>query len=155
MKLLEKILLATDFSQASNDALQMAVFVAKAFRSRIIPIHVIPKIQDSPLAMEMVKETVTKRFEEINTTINKEGVDVAEPIVVSGTPFDQIMQHAGINDVNVIMVGSGEKEREGKFILGITAERLIRRSNKPVWVVGGETWHTSRDQEDTLSCGFF
>ncbi|UCG11298.1 MAG: universal stress protein [Deltaproteobacteria bacterium] len=135
MKLLEKILLATDFSQASNDALQMAVFVAKAFRSRIIPIHVIPKIQDSPLAMEMVKETVTKRFEEINTTINKEGVDVAEPIVVSGTPFDQIMQHAGINDVNVIMVGSGEKERQGKFILGITAERLIRRSNKPVWVV--------------------
>ncbi|NIN00174.1 MAG: universal stress protein [candidate division Zixibacteria bacterium] len=135
MKLLEKILLATDFSQASNDALQMAVFVAKAFRSRIIPIHVIPEIQDSPLPMEMVKETVTKRFEEINTTINKEGVDVAEPIVVSGTPFDQIMQHAGINDVNVIMVGSGEKEREGKFSLGITAERLIRRSNKPVWVV--------------------
>jgi len=135
MKLLERILLATDFSQASDDALQMAVFVAKAFHSQMIPIHVIPEIQDSPLAIEMVKKTVTKRLQEIKNSINKEGVNVVESIVVSGTPSDQIIQHAGVKDVNVIIVGSGEKGSEGKFRLGITAGRLIRHSTKPVWVV--------------------
>jgi universal stress protein E len=135
MKLLERILLATDFGQASHDALQMAVSVAKTFHSRIIPIHVIPKIQNSPLAAEMVEKTVTERLEKIYSAISKEGVTVVEPVAVTGTPFDQIIQHAGISDVNVIMVGSGEEGKEEKSRLGITAERLIRKSNKPVWVV--------------------
>lgn len=135
MKLLEKILLATDFSQAAGSALQMAGYVARAFNSQLMLVHVIPETQDISLAMDTVKNTVTKQLEEIKIEIDKEGIEVAQTTVLSGTPFDQIIQQANINDVNVIIIGSGEKEREEEFRLGITAERLIRRSNKPVWVV--------------------
>lgn len=46
MKLIEKILVATDFSQHSRDALRMAILLAKGFHSEIILIHVIPEIKD-------------------------------------------------------------------------------------------------------------
>lgn len=135
MKLVEKILFATDFSQAADNALQMAISVAKTFSSEIIMIHVIREPQDSPLALDRLKNAATKRFKGIQSDIKKEGIQVDEPIVAVGTPFDQIIQFAASRDVNVIIIGSGEKERGDRFRLGITAERLVRRSNKPVWVV--------------------
>ena len=42
MKLLDKILVATDFSPGADDALQVAAFVAKHFHSEIILLHVVP-----------------------------------------------------------------------------------------------------------------
>ena len=135
MKLLDKILLATDFSQGSDTALQMSSFVAKTFNSKIILIHVIPKIQDPTLAPEKVKKSVRKKLHEIKVKLDREAINVAEPLVANGIPFDKIIEQADVNDVNVILIGFGEKASERKFRLGITAERLIRHSNKPVWVI--------------------
>lgn len=135
MKLLEKILLATDFSQASNDALQTALFVAKAFNSEITLIHVIKDIHDSPIPLDTVKNAATEQLHEMQADIKKEGIEAPEPVVAIGTPFDQIVQHASHQDVNVIMVGSGEKMDGERFRLGVTAERVIRNASKPVWIV--------------------
>ncbi len=33
------------------------------------------------------------------------------------------------------MIGSGEKSKNDIFRLGTTAEKIIRKSDKPVWVV--------------------
>jgi len=135
MQLLEKILLATDFSQAADNALQMAVFVGKTFDSELIVIHVIPELHDSPVALNTVKSAATERLREIQNHIKNNGVQAGDPVVAVGTPFDQIIQCAVSRDVNIIIVGSGEKASGERFRLGITAERLIRRSNRPVWVV--------------------
>ena len=135
MKLLEKILFATDFSQAADSALQMAMFAAKAFDSEILLIHVMPELHDSAVTLDQVKKASAKRLENIQAHIRNQGIQVAEPIVAVGTPFDQIIQCGDRRDVNVIMIGSGQKAREEKFRLGMTAERLIRRASKPVWVV--------------------
>ena len=135
MKLLEKILFATDFSQAADNALQMANSIAKTFKSELIVIHVLPEIKDSPLASEMVEGSVAKRLKETQDTIKRNGITVNEPITTFGSAFDQIIQYANNYDVNVIIIGSGEKTRGDKFQLGITAEKLIRHANQPVWVV--------------------
>jgi hypothetical protein len=37
------------------------------------------------------------------------------------------------------MIGSGEKTTGDAFQLGITAEKVIRKANKPVWVVFRKT----------------
>jgi nucleotide-binding universal stress UspA family protein len=135
MKLLEKILFATDFSQAADSALQMAISIAKTFKSELILIHVLPEIKDSPLASDRVVGSAAKRLKEIQDTINRNGISVSEPITPFGSAFDQIIQCANNYDVNVIIIGSGEKTRGDKFPLGITAEKLIRHANQPVWVV--------------------
>ena len=42
MKLLEKILVATDFSKSSENLVKNAVGLAKTFQSKIILVHVLP-----------------------------------------------------------------------------------------------------------------
>lgn len=59
MKLLEKILVPTDFSKGADKAVKSAISVAKTFNSEIILMHVIPEVSDCSPALEMVKTKVS------------------------------------------------------------------------------------------------
>ena len=135
MKLLEKVLLATDFGKSAQDALKMALFTAKTFDSEIVLLHVLPEIEDLPVDPDMLKDAVGVRFEKIQEDFAAEGVRVTQTVVASGTPFEHIVQQADLHDANVIVMGAGDKKSREKFPLGITVERVVRRSSKPVWVV--------------------
>jgi nucleotide-binding universal stress UspA family protein len=62
-------------------------------------------------------------------------LQVRDPILADGEPFARIIEIAETLDVNVILVGSGEKTSDDQFPMGITAERLERRSDRPVLVI--------------------
>jgi nucleotide-binding universal stress UspA family protein len=138
MKKIEKILVATDFSQASEDALKSAVTLAAMNASKIYLLHVIPlalklfgwTIDQSPL----LKETNIILQEKIKA-IRQGGVSEAEAIVMLGRPQEDISSQAEALDASVIMIGSGEKDKGDRFPLGVTAENIIRASSIPVWVV--------------------
>ena len=63
MKLLEKILFATDFCHSSNDALHTTTHVAKKFNSEVNLLHVIPELELEQPYYEIVEENVNKRLE--------------------------------------------------------------------------------------------
>lgn len=130
MKLLEKILFATDFSDAAGNAAQVAIAVAKTFDSEIILMHVIPEFYSSALALKIAQHTVMQELERIQEDMISEGIESPPIILEAGSPFVHIIQQANFSDVNLIMLGSGEESR-----LGITAEKMMRKANKPVWVV--------------------
>jgi universal stress protein E len=129
MKLLEKILLATDFSKPAEDALQSAIVVAKAFHSKIILIHVFPE-ELSTLDRDRATTAIAEELHSIQAKIAAQGLEAPQTILEYGSPFVHIIQQADLNDVNVIMLGSGEGNR-----LSVTAEKVMRKAYKPVWVV--------------------
>ena len=135
MKLLEKILLATEFGQSHADVMRTALALAQTFRSEILLVHVIPDIRDSPVGLETLKSALGGRLQELRSEIAGCDIRVADPIVAVGSPFYEIIELAEAHDVNVILVGSGKQAGESPFRLGLTAEKLIRKANKPVWVV--------------------
>ena len=135
MKLLEKILVATNFGKDSDQTVKAAVSVAKTFNSEIILLHVIPKVSGFPTAVGNLKKKVTEQLQDIRSDIEKADVRVIETSMLSGVPFDQIVRHADQRDANVIIIGAGEKSDDDPFRLGITAEKVLRKSSKPVWVV--------------------
>ena len=134
MRLLEKILVATDFSPAADNAIRSAVSVAKTFRSKLILLHVVSEVPDSPVARDM-RQKVTRRLRDVQKSIESEGVTVLRTVVASGVPFDRIIQHADNYLVNVIILGSGQKSSDEPLRLGINAEKVGRKANKPVWFV--------------------
>jgi nucleotide-binding universal stress UspA family protein len=138
MKLLEKILLATDFSGSSESAVKMALTLAEKFDSEIILLHVLPDDRNLERFMEMLKNAAHDQLTAIREEIGRTGVKTADPVVVTGRHIDQIIQLADAQDVNLVLIGSGAKERGEKFRLGTTAEKVVRRANKPVWVM---KWH--------------
>jgi len=136
MKTLDKILVATDFSPAARDALRTACATAKVFKSRVFLVHVIPVAPDvSETAWLPVQAAVQQQLDAWTAEAIADGWQVERTLISHGSPFDQILQIANAEDVNVIMVGSQQKPQSDPFRLGITVERLLRKADKPVWVV--------------------
>jgi len=135
MKNLKKILLATDFSKYSESMVENAIDIAKLFESKIILIHVLPdRIKDNKVKM-MIKGAAESQLNIIKERIEKDGVETDKPIIKFGNHFDKIIQISNKEDVNLIIIGAGTKLKEDVFKLGTTAEKLVRRSDKPVLVV--------------------
>ncbi|HHP7242779.1 MAG TPA: universal stress protein [Cyclobacteriaceae bacterium] len=135
MKLVEKILVPTDFHGSANRSIDMAIDMAKKFNSEIILLHV---LKDNPELREfedIIKQEVDRQFQDIQAKISDNGLTKVSQVIENGTKFDKIVQVAEELDVNLILMGSGEKTSEKKYRLGTTTKRVIELSTKPVWVM--------------------
>ena len=133
MKLIEKILLPVDFSKSSEDAVETAINIASVFKSHIFLIHVIPDDTDlTTVLKDMLKTKATEKLAEIKGKIESKGINVDKTIVEHGNLIDKIISEADFSDVNMILIGSGNNTTGVK--LGTTADKLIRKSEKPVWL---------------------
>lgn len=135
MKELQKILVATDFSEAAHDALRAAIAVGTKFRSKLVLLHVIPGALETPGELEPLRAAIREKLADCEKEILTAGLHVHKSVIAHGTPFDRIIHCANNEDVDVIFVGSELKSPDSPFRLGVTPERLIRKSPKPVWVV--------------------
>jgi nucleotide-binding universal stress UspA family protein len=136
MKLVEKILFATDFSPEANDAQEVSIFVAKKFGSEVLIVHVMPgNVECSSDERERVEQRVRERLTHAADRIRAQGIERVETRLCTGIEFDQIDHIANECDVNVILIGAGRVAEGGQIYLGNTAGRLRRKATRPVWVV--------------------
>ena len=137
MKLVSRILLATDFDESSVAAVPITALLAGTFGSEVIPLHVlrdVPHLTDDS-ATDAVRRVVDRKLQDVAARLEKENVSVTPPILANGQPFEQILNHANARDVNVIVMGAGGSAELADYQLGVTPQRVIRRSSKPVWIV--------------------
>lgn len=135
MKLLEKILIAHDFGEASQNVVLSAIEMGKIFQSTLVPIHVLPDDIVNDKVRDLLKKTALTKLEETSALIKNEGVQCEKPLLVVGTPHDAVVRAAVDVGANLILLGSGETKKGDTFRLGTTAERIIQKSEKPVFVI--------------------
>ncbi len=135
MKLLDKILLAQDFSKSSPNVVSSAIELAKIFQSTIIPIHVLPDDIMNEKVRSFLNETAMAKLEETANLIKSEGLVVKKPLLMVGSSYEAITRAAIDTNANLILLGSGETQKGDTFRLGTTAERIIQKSEKPVFVI--------------------
>lgn len=144
MKLVKRILVGLDFRPDTEAVLRTASEVAKRLRSEISLLHVIPPVSslppveiygDVPTLVALAKKESSERLAEYRTHLEQLGVSVAGTAVLEGVAFDRILAHADDLDPNVILGGVGSAGADNRTGLGITAERLCRKSSRPVWLV--------------------
>ena len=138
MKLLQDILVATDFSESSGRAIKASVLLAKKFKSRITLMHVASEESVSDETRVLIEQSINNKLADIKENISKEDIYVSDVISEKGVAFEKIIQVAQGKNVNLIVVGSGSKDKNDNFKLGTTAEKLIRKNQIPVWVVKNE-----------------
>ena len=134
MKLIQKILVGTDFGYAAQKAVEQAIHISKQFDSSVTLVHIIPEMNVSELNEAMVREAVSKAMQTVEEQFTNEGIKV-DTLIEKGVPFIELMKLADLHDVNVIMVGSNNDLNKQ---LGSTAEKLINKSPKPVWIIPQE-----------------
>jgi len=135
MELLEKILVAHDFSKSSDNVVSTAIGLAKIFNSKVLLIHVLPKEIDNEKVKLLLSETANQKLEETAERIQNNGVQVKKSLLKFGSAFEGIVETAQQERVNLILIGSGETVKGESFQLGTTAHQIIQGSEQPVYVV--------------------
>ncbi len=82
-----------------------------------------------------IREVLDQFCKDAKSTINKRRSDTDDIIVVWGNPVEQILVQAEEKNCDLIVMGTHGHGTLTDVMLGSTARRVIRRSQKPVLVV--------------------
>jgi universal stress protein E len=135
MQILERILLATDFTTSNNNAIESAICLGKTFNSKIVLLHVLPKDVGNAKAQLLLDQAARQELERISQHIQEQGVKIEERILEHGGHLDRIIRTSERIDANMIMIGAGQPAGNTAIKLGTTAEKIVERSDKPVMVI--------------------
>jgi glycine betaine transporter len=144
----KRILVPTDFSQSADRALDYAVSVAGLYNAEILVLHVLQlqeylrllsqKAQIDEKAADDVLEIAKKQaVESLEETVRRHAAaEVAMiPDLVSGVPFEEIVQYAAQREVDLIVMPTHGRTGLAHFFLGSTTERVIERAACPVLAI--------------------
>lgn len=140
----EKILFPTDFSEGSFHALPYATDLARHYDSKLYIIHVVydfTRATDSHIphisADELFKEMSAWATKEIDNCCIEEirGIRSVEKAVLKGIPYEEIVNFAEKEKIDLIVMGTYGRAGLERFIFGSTAERVVRKAPCPVMTV--------------------
>lgn len=135
------ILVASDFQECSNAALEHAIDLAKRCGARLTVVHAfeVPYGGDSPYVAELARTLQGDAEAQLRRLIELVGVRVpgATGIVRCGPAWQQILDVAQEQGADLIVVGSHGRKGLPRALLGSVAEKVVRLSPVPVLTVHG------------------
>lgn len=144
MKAFTKILVATDFSDCSEEACAYALTLARKFDASLQVLHVINEPVDlrgfyvPHISFEQLEKEIADGAATMLDTFCKE--NLAEfsnftTTVVTGVPFEEINRIAQEHDASLIVIGTHGRSGLDHLIFGSTAERVVRSAPCPVLTI--------------------
>lgn len=137
MHLLNKILVAVKFEDPTHEILQTGKKLHDIFHSSLILLHVLPERLNKQQIGKLVRKAAHNNLDRLKQKLTGEGVEKVETIIEEGSVFDKTIDVAGEQEANVILMGPGRRNANDPGILGTSVEKVIRKTNTPVWVVRG------------------
>ena len=143
---LKHILVATDFSNCSKHALDVAVDLAQAFDAELtlfhaweipsysyggelyIPGDLVTPIEEAAKAqLERAKQALAARYAKTTAMLR------------SGQPWEEVLSAAEASHADLIVIGTHGRRGLRRALLGSVAEKVVRTSAVPVLTVRGST----------------
>ncbi len=136
----EKLLLATDLSEASGAATEQAFELASRLGASLLIVSVIdPGSLRLPGGRYNARmDQVRERREAMAQALVERGRDMGVPVsflVWDGDPGDMIVAAAEAEHADMVLVGSHGRGAVGRFFLGSVSEHVVRHAPCPVLVV--------------------
>ena len=159
--IVQHVLVPMDFSATADRALEYAIALAQQLHARLTLLHVLDM---TPVTMdEMTAGVAATYLDDLETgaqhllqasleRVQRAGLQ-GESLLVQGTPTQTIVDTAGEQGVDLILMGTHGRTGLAHVFLGSVAEHVVRQAPCPVLVMrktmdGLDTPTTS---EDTLS----
>jgi len=142
MIVLKKILVPTDFSEPSQNALRYAIELANKFESEVILLHVMghlisgnPEMGLNMIPLSDVEQELTEQAKQ-----HLEEVEFPDTLQVQrelrhGSAFLEVIRCARENDVDLIVMGTHGRGVVAHVLLGSVAEKVVRKAPCPVLTV--------------------
>jgi nucleotide-binding universal stress UspA family protein len=144
MIILKNILVATDFSDASTNAVAYAREMARAFDATLHLLHVTDNVLAGAYAVEGYTTDWGELQRDVNDTARAKLDDLiagdaqtrTTPVVLSSnSPAQAIVSFAKEARIDLIIVGSHGRGGMAHLLMGSVAERVVRTAACPVLAV--------------------
>jgi nucleotide-binding universal stress UspA family protein len=143
---LNKILVATDFSEPSEAALAYGRELARQFSSTLLVAHVVENVLTGavgadgfvftdPSIQQHVDATARKRVESLLSDFDRAVLGAEAVVIVSSTPAYAIVDFAREANVGLIVMGTHGRGAVAHMLMGSVAERVVRLAPCPVLTV--------------------
>lgn len=132
------LLLTLAFDTEIEDVLRSAASLARAMEAPLAVVHTLPWLRlESDVHVEgRISKTRETLLEHLAPTV-AEGLEVLEPIVHRGRPDEVALEVCAQIGAQMIITGGGGPANVRRWVLGSTAERIVRASAVPVFVARG------------------
>jgi nucleotide-binding universal stress UspA family protein len=151
---LRRILVATDFSEPAGAALKLAVCLAERTGAEIIVVHAIAHVASAVAGTSfefhwrIPPAEIAKAERQLRRQAQEQLDEHVAPFlwlprkprteVAVGVPFVEIIRLAQKRGCDLVMAGTRGLSGVKRFLVGSTAERLVRKCPCPVWIVHSE-----------------
>jgi nucleotide-binding universal stress UspA family protein len=149
MTAIKKILVPTDFSKFSDNALKQAVEMAKQNKAKIYLLHVIGVVQMctvdycldqqtiDALDKKSVKSSEDMAQKQIKRVVHSKDVEIIS-YVKKGTPYEEILKEQEDKKINLIVIATHGRTGLMSYLLGSVAEKVVRHARCAVFLVRGK-----------------
>ena len=135
----EKILVAVDGSEYTDDIVDQAISMGRICNSVIFAISVIPFFPEyvsSALQLEQELSKNTRKFlEKIKRRIEEENIQCETIVRIDEQPHEPIVEEAKKREVDLIIMGTRGMSRLKRVLMGSVAQKVIGYAPCPVMVV--------------------
>lgn len=140
----KNVLVAVDFSETSDHAVETAIELANKFDGKVTLLHAyeIPALgfPDGVLvaSSEVVARISTAAQTALHTLAEKyKGRAPIETVLKTGVAYETVNKVAEDTNADVIVIGTHGRRGIARALLGSVAENVIRTATRPVLVVHG------------------
>lgn len=139
---LHNILVPTDFSKHSDNALEHAVYFGAKYNAEITVLHV-DELPVTPIGAAEIQDEALQRFRERQAAFveeqfarirrGAEGYPVTvDTMVAHGRAYKVIVEESERKDYDMIVIATRGLTHLAQYLIGSTAERVVRFSRQPV-----------------------
>jgi nucleotide-binding universal stress UspA family protein len=127
MARIETILLASDASPASEAAEEQAIELAARLGARLIVVSVVGGAPTVRASRQLAVESIVQRAKAAGAE--------ARGLTWEGDAGETIVDAAGAESADLIVVGTHERGAVGRLFLGSVSDHVVRHARCPVMVV--------------------
>ena len=142
---LKRILVPTDFSEHSANAMKYACALAEKFSSELHLLHVlqdlVAMVPEPGLAFpppgDYMNELKTSAEEAMKKLPDSSSPQTGAIVRATrqGPPFLEIIRYAKTNDIDLIVMGTHGRSGLAHMLMGSVAEKVVRKASCPVLTV--------------------
>ena len=145
MILLKKILVATDFGEASDAALNYGRDLARTYGATLHVLHVAENVFARyagdgataflPQMQSEIENTARKRMEGLVTDEDRAMLHAKEVVLTALGTAEAVVEYAKAHTVDIIVMGTHGRRALAHLLMGSVAERVVRTAPCPVLTV--------------------
>jgi nucleotide-binding universal stress UspA family protein len=138
----KSVLIATDFSDASDKALRHALAIARHYAAKLYIVHVVSPVGFTlvgPEAVNLATEIVSRDACELENRLVQSGALNGVPhevIIRQGKVWDELDNIIDQEQIELVVIGTHARRGLGKLLLGSVAEHIFRHASCLVLTVG-------------------